>query len=84
MRISRVRIENLASDQISTLPAYEHAGVTREYEEDLRQRFDRGATSIPAGDDFYAHESYDESRFYGDRNRGDIQPMRPSERDELR
>jgi hypothetical protein len=67
---SRVRIENLASDQISSLPPYEHAGVSRDYETDLRQRFDRSATHIPAGDDFYAHEGYDENRFYGNRATG--------------
>lgn len=65
---SRVRIDNLASDQISSLPPYEHAGVSRDYETDLRQRFDRGATNIPAGEDFYAHEGFDESRFYGNRS----------------
>jgi sporulation protein YlmC with PRC-barrel domain len=67
---SRVRIENLASDQISSLPPYEHAGVSRDYETDLRQRFDQSATNIPAGDDFYAHEGFDENRFYGNRASG--------------
>lgn len=63
---SRIRVDNLASDRISTLPAYEHAGIDRDYEETLRRSFDQGSTTTPAGSDFYAHDSFDEDRFFGD------------------
>jgi sporulation protein YlmC with PRC-barrel domain len=40
---SRVRIENLVSDQISALPSYERGGMKLGYEEEIRERLDRDA-----------------------------------------
>ena len=79
---SRIRIDNLATDQISTLPAYEHGRLDRTYETDLRQRFDRDYTGVTGDEDFYAHDSYDENRFFGEaRRRGN--ETRRDEFDEL-
>jgi len=74
----RIFVDALDSNDIRTLPAYTHEGLTRDYETSLRQRWDRGlratgatgsAASMPrsADEDFYAHEGYDENRFFGSR-----------------
>lgn len=76
----QIFVDELSSAQIRTLPAYGHEPLTRDYEVDLRQRFDRdypaagaaqagttaAATAAAAGD-FYAHDLYDEERFYNAR-----------------
>jgi uncharacterized protein (TIGR02271 family) len=69
-----VVVDQLQSSQISTLPAYEHQPLTRDYETSIRQSFDTGytaagtaATSATANDEFYAHDLYDDDRFYGSR-----------------
>ncbi|HET8654414.1 MAG TPA: DUF2382 domain-containing protein [Longimicrobiaceae bacterium] len=70
----QVYVDQLSTDQIRTLPAYSHEPITRDYETDLRQRFDtgfpatsEGQTAAATGEDFYAHDLYDEDRFYGSR-----------------
>lgn len=76
----QVMVSSLNSTDIGALPAYSHEPVTREYETNLRRSFDRDYTAAPApqdtGTDFYAHDLYDENRFYGSR--------RPSTQDEAR
>jgi uncharacterized protein (TIGR02271 family) len=76
-----VVVDQLQSSQISTLPAYEHQPLTRDYETSIRQSFDTGytaagtaagtaatdATSATANDEFYAHDLYNDDRFYGSR-----------------
>jgi uncharacterized protein (TIGR02271 family) len=63
----QIRVDSLASSQISTLLPYNHEPIDTAYEADVRRRFDSGFTDVPAGEDFYAHEGYDENRFFGDR-----------------
>ncbi|HEX7243755.1 MAG TPA: DUF2382 domain-containing protein [Longimicrobiaceae bacterium] len=95
-RDDRVIVDNLASADITGLPEYTHGPLTRDYESDLRTRFDtaytggagamsgttelgttgstnlggttRGSTDVnPADAGFYAHDLYDDNRFYGAR-----------------
>lgn len=72
----RVIVDNLASSDLAGLPEYTHGPITRDFESDLRTRFDRGhvegaAEAGTARDrDFYAHDLYDENRFYGARRPG--------------
>jgi photosynthetic reaction center H subunit len=55
---------------VGGLPAYDHTALNREYEADLRQRFDRDYRHDPARDrDFYEHDLYKDDRFYGPRRR---------------
>lgn len=73
----RVVVDRLQSSQVATLPAYNHSPVTRDYETSLRQTFDTGFTGAAAAtaattpdrenDEFYAHDLYDDDRFYGAR-----------------
>jgi uncharacterized protein (TIGR02271 family) len=70
-----IMVDALASTDIGGLPEYTHEPVTREYETTVRQRFDTdydGEAEVTADTDFYAHDLYDEDRFYGAR-RGDVE-----------
>jgi uncharacterized protein (TIGR02271 family) len=65
-----ILVDALASSDVTGLPAYDHAGLTRDMETDIRSRFDRSgaaAAQTSTQDDFYAHEGYDDGRFYGSR-----------------
>lgn len=66
---NQVLIDGLSSTDVSTLPAYTHEPVTREYERMLRSTFDRDYTASSGGDeaDFYAHDVFDQNRFFGRR-----------------
>jgi len=85
----RVIVDNLASSDLAGLPEYTHGPITRDFESDLRTRFDRGhvpgAAETGAGRDrdFYAHDLYDENRFYGarrpDRDRDEAHMTRAEE-----
>lgn len=67
-----VTVSALNSTDVGTLPAYTHEPLTREYETSLRQRFDTGFKATPErNEDFYAHDHFDEDRFYGSRRRLD-------------
>src|SRR5690606_9782272 len=64
----QVFVDALASADITTLPEYTHAPLTRDYETSIRQRFDSGYTAdANTADDFYAHDLYDDQRFFGGR-----------------
>lgn len=55
------------------LPSYERGPLTREFEVSLGGQLGRGnADAVPdnADAEFYRHELYDESRFFGSRRRG--------------
>ena len=66
----RVTVDLLQS-LVSGIPAYERGALTREHEKSLRGHFDRDYRhdrDEPERDrDFYEHELYDDSRFYGTR-----------------
>ena len=82
---NRVLVGGLKSPDVRSAPAYEHLGVTRDFEESVRGCFEpvgqtsRGAAArgteaagagLTASDRFYGHEHYDQSRFFGTRRRG--------------
>jgi uncharacterized protein (TIGR02271 family) len=62
-----IMVDAISSTEVADLPAYEHSGVTRDLETNIRTRFDRGGTTATNDRDFYAHEGYDDNRFYGSR-----------------
>lgn len=62
---AQVRVEALTSAELVGLPPYSHEPLTREYEDQLRQRLDRGYQGDTGiGTEFYAHALYDADRFY--------------------
>lgn len=64
----QVFVDGLKSTDLATLPPYRQEALTREYETDLRKRFDSSYKAETTPDtDFYAHESYDQERFFGSR-----------------
>ncbi|HEV2149858.1 MAG TPA: DUF2382 domain-containing protein [Longimicrobiaceae bacterium] len=65
----RILVDTLASSDLVALPEYTHGPITRDFETDLRSRFDTGYTAgaTTTDDDFYAHDLYDDDRFYGGR-----------------
>ncbi len=66
-RSDRVLLERLRSTEVAALPAYGRGALDRTWETELRRRLDRGWVPAAAGTDFYAHEHYDSTRFYGGR-----------------
>lgn len=63
----RVTVDLLHS-LVSGIPGYDRSLFNREYETDLRRHFDRDYRHDSARDrDFYEHDLYNESRFYGNR-----------------
>lgn len=67
----RVLVDQLASSDVVALPEYTHGPITRDFETDVRRRFDTGftaaGTTTDTDRDFYSHDLYDENRFYGGR-----------------
>jgi hypothetical protein len=61
----RVTVDLLHS-LVSGIPAYDRSTFNREYETNLRRHFDRDYRHDPDRD-FYEHDLYDDSRFYGKR-----------------
>lgn len=76
----RVMVDNIASTDLRTMPAYDQSAVTRDYETSLRNSFSGGAAATGAAAaaatsthdthdthdaDFYTHDSFDDNRFYG-------------------
>ncbi len=64
----RVVAEGLRAADALGLPDYHGQSVSRDYETGLRQRFDRGYAHSTEHD-FYAHDLYDQDRFYAPRRR---------------
>jgi hypothetical protein len=62
----RIVAEGLRAADVLGLPDYHGQSVSRDDETGLRQRFDRGYAHS-AEHDFYAHDLYDQDRFYGPR-----------------
>jgi uncharacterized protein (TIGR02271 family) len=63
----QIRVDALASTDVVGLPAYTHEPLTRDYEATVRQKFDTdfdGRAEVEAETDFYAHDGYDQDRFY--------------------
>ncbi|HEX5759384.1 MAG TPA: PRC-barrel domain-containing protein [Thermoanaerobaculia bacterium] len=63
----RVLLDRLRSTEVAALPGYDGAALDRAWEADLRRRLDRGWAPAAAEPEFYAHEHYDDARFYGAR-----------------
>jgi uncharacterized protein (TIGR02271 family) len=75
----RVMVDNIASTDLRTMPAYDQSPVTRDYETTVRNSFVGGAAATGAAaattptmptthsheNDFYTHDSFDDNRFYG-------------------
>lgn len=74
----RVMVDSLASSDVAGLPAYAHGRISRDYETEVRSRFDAGYTGADTGRDFYSGELYDDSRFFG-RDRGEARITRSEE-----
>lgn len=66
-----VYLNTLPSTRLRTLPPYTHGSLTRTEEQFYRQRFDAAYTPSERETDFYAHEHFDDSRFFGRRRRRD-------------
>jgi uncharacterized protein (TIGR02271 family) len=75
-----VVVDELKSQDVATLPEYGSERLTRDYESKVRQRWDRSyETDTTGAQDFYAHEGYDDSRFYGRERSGGEERMTLSE-----
>lgn len=66
----RILVEGLSAADAAGLPNYDGQNLDREHEAGLLRWFDRTYTHA-AERDFYAHDLYDEDRFYGSRPRAD-------------
>lgn len=70
----RIFVDELDSARLAALPVYDHQPLTRDYEGSLRTNLDASYSHdtriTSAGTDFYAHDHYDEVRFYGTRRPG--------------
>lgn len=71
----RVMVNNIATTAAASLPAYEHAPLTRDQEVALHRRY---ADASPAAGampeierDYYGHDRFDDSRFWGRRQRAE-------------
>ena len=63
----RVTVDLLHS-LVTGIPGYNRSTFNREYETNLRRHFDRDYRHDPDRDrDFYEHDLYNDSRFYGNR-----------------
>lgn len=69
----RVMVNNIATTAAAALPEYEHAPLTREQEEALHRTYADAAPvagAMPELErDYYAHDRFDDSRFWGRRRR---------------
>jgi photosynthetic reaction center H subunit len=68
----------LTAERFGLLPVYEHHGLTRTHELEVRRHFSlgeaaaaatAGTAAVTAGRDFYDDEGYDDRRFFGKRRR---------------
>lgn len=64
----QILVDSLNPSFIAIIPGYAKGSITRDYESRLRTLFDRNYdASTPASTDFYAHDLYDEDRFFTSR-----------------
>ena len=63
----RILVQGLSAAMAAGLPEYTGEDFDRGYETGLRGRFDSSYTPAPDRGDFYAHDLYDQDRFYGSR-----------------
>lgn len=70
---NRVMVNNIATTAAESLSAYDHGPITRDQEMALHQQYAHAspaAGAMPERDrDYYGHERFDESRFWGKRQR---------------
>ena len=72
----RIFVDSLNPSSIAAMPAYTPGSVTQDLETRVRTHLDPGyAAANQASTDFYAHDLYDEERFYAGR-RGEEQRSR--------
>jgi hypothetical protein len=72
-----VRIESLDAGDVAVLPPYDHKAFGRDYENGVRQRWDRGYAPPPPpapgaaapDQDYYTGDIYNDERFYGPRRK---------------
>jgi hypothetical protein len=69
----RVMLNNIATTAAGSLPAYEHAPLSREQEIALHRTYADAAPAAGAmperEPDYYGHDRFDDSRFWGRRQR---------------
>lgn len=62
----QIFVDGLDRTRVQNIPGYDHNSLTRDYETSLHDHY--GSTTVSRdADDFYAHDAYDEGRFYGAR-----------------
>jgi hypothetical protein len=68
-----VRIESLDAHDVAVLPPYDPRAFSRDYENGVRQRWDRSYVPPPGAavsePEYYTGDLYDDRRFYGSRRR---------------
>lgn len=70
----RVYLEDVDSERLLTIPAYDHRRITRGYERVVRDMFQwEGSAGRTERPDFYDHPAYREGRLY--RRRHDDEPL---------
>jgi PRC-barrel domain len=77
----RILLQGLSAAMAAGLPDYTGEDLDRGYETSLRGRFDplySPATPAPDRQGFYAHDLYDEDRFYSPRRVAGLEPGRGS------
>lgn len=68
----KVIVSQIDREMLSSYPAVSGNEISRDYEHDVVDRFNRPATTTRErreGPDFYNHDLYDEERFYTNRGR---------------
>jgi uncharacterized protein (TIGR02271 family) len=68
----KVLLQGIAANQLASLPSYTPGErISRDFENSLRGRLTGAPIPTPtAGQDYYAHEFFDENRFFGNRGTG--------------
>ena len=74
----RILVQGLSAAMAAGLPDYTGEDFDRGYETGLRGRFDSSYTPAPDQGDFYAHDLYDQDRFYSPRRVAGLEPGRGS------
>ena len=74
----RILVQGLSAAMAAGLPDYTGEDFDRSYETGLRGRFDSSYTPAPDRGDFYAHDLYDQDRFYSPRRVAGLEPGRGS------